>query len=125
MYVSKPVQLDVLKLQFKGIKSPNWSDLREIIKKACQASFPLGLGYLSDVNDRYIKTPLDNKVIAYWVKGGSEGHWVHVHEMIRDNLGYTLSHPIILVKVLAPCEIDTANRIVNFIAECCEEINEW
>jgi hypothetical protein len=103
---------------------PTWGDLALAIK---DAEFNYGMGYLAPPEPDWIDQPISNTVIAYWVPGGSEGHWVHVHalRMNAAKTGYDLSPIIIALKFLTDDERKDAEHATNFILECVNDGNLW
>ena len=119
------------KSKFRAIARPTWKDLAETID---QVKFDYGCGYMTYPDNlgiepvRYSDKPIEGYAVAYWVRGGSEGHWVHVHELNHSGgpSGFEISPIIFNLKFCGTDdEIEDAKEATNFILECCGMLNMW
>jgi hypothetical protein len=119
-------RMSVAKTKFRQIESPTWRDLYKVVE---EVKFEYGYGYMSgpSLNTTYwLDKKIDGTVVAYWVKGGSEATWVHVHEMQRESCEeYKLTTIIILLKFGTENEEEDSEMATNFILECCRDLNMW
>ena len=115
---------DTAKRNFRIIDHPTWEDLAFAIRNA---GLEFGMGYYGGVENDFKGKKIDGYVIAYWVPGGSEGVWVHVHEMkiMPGPKQFEMSNIAIFLKFLTEHEVKDAEDATNFILDCCQDINMW